>query len=315
MMKNIKESVRILLTPKLVYQLMKYYYYFSSIEEINNSLHGRLKLLIFPFLGKGDFNTSSGKEIQVPRKYWYTLPTIAKIVSYGACPRWGNDILYIKYNKITLATSPLDKSSTVSIKEMFIGDEYKLDEINVKGKSILDIGANIGDSSLAFALASAKVVHAFEPLPMLQKFIKKNISLNGYNSVIKLYPVGLSDKNENVEIWGRNFGTAGSSAVLHKVGKVAYQYGFIKQNLVLVDAISYLKEKKISKIDVIKMDCEHCEYVLLKDDILLKYLDPSIILIEFHAGEKKLVPILKKCGYHFTITHKSEFVGLIFAEK
>ena len=127
---------------------------------------------MFPFLGNGNFKTKNGNSINIPRKYWMTMPTIAVIINYGAHPKWEENILYVSINDIILATSPQDKSIEMSLKEMY-EDEYQ-----------------------------------------------------------------------------------------------------------------------ISKIDILKMDCEMCEYALLYDDSLIKYLDPELIMLEFHAGAQNLIPVL-----------------------
>jgi FkbM family methyltransferase len=202
----------------------------------------------------------------------------------------------------------------MSIREM-IEDEYQIGEIAFKGKNVLDIGANIGDSSVVFAKAGAKKVYAFEPLPMLHEFLDKNISINGYKEIIFPHKVGLSDKNEKIDIWAMSYGSAGASSVLHEVGKRQFSQGYIKQTLEIVEVISYFKNNNISEIDILKMDCEMCEYALLYDDSLLKYLEPEIIMLEFHAGAEKLIPVLESCGYQISTTSKRERVGLLFATK
>ena len=79
--------------------------------------------------------------------------------------------------------------------------------------------------------------------------------------------------------------------------------------------MSYLKNNNISKIDILKMDCEMCEYALLYDDSLIKYLDPELIMLEFHAGAENLIPVLENCGYKTSTTSKWKKVGLLFATK
>ena len=68
------------------------------------------------------------------------------------------------------------------IKEQFIEEQYKW--LNVKGKDVIDIGANIGDSAIYFALKGAKHVYAFEPYPYSCDIANKNTRLNGLQDKI-----------------------------------------------------------------------------------------------------------------------------------
>ena len=49
------------------------------------------------------------------------------------------------------------------INENFIKEQYKW--LDVEGKNVVDVGANIGDTAIYFALKGAKHVYAFEPYP------------------------------------------------------------------------------------------------------------------------------------------------------
>ena len=60
--------------------------------------------------------------------------------------------------------------------EVFQKEEYKF--LEVKMKKVLDVGANIGDTSLYFLFKSASKVIAVEPYPANCKFIEKNIDIN-----------------------------------------------------------------------------------------------------------------------------------------
>ncbi|MEM3744720.1 MAG: hypothetical protein QW759_02675 [Candidatus Micrarchaeaceae archaeon] len=68
-------------------------------------------------------------------------------------------------------------SNTLSmIREQFIEEEYKW--LDVKEKDVVDIGANIGDSAIYFAVKGAKHVYAFELYPYSYNLAKMNIAEN-----------------------------------------------------------------------------------------------------------------------------------------
>ena len=74
------------------------------------------------------------------------------------------------------------------IDENFIEEQYKL--LDVKGKDVVDVGANIGDTAIYFALKGAKHIHAFEPYPYSYNIAMKNIKLNYLEDRITLLNEG-----------------------------------------------------------------------------------------------------------------------------
>jgi tRNA G37 N-methylase Trm5 len=66
--------------------------------------------------------------------------------------------------------------------EVFDHGEYNA--LNANGKTVVDVGAYIGDSSIYFALKGAKRVIAIEPCPKAFKEMLDNIRLNNLEDVI-----------------------------------------------------------------------------------------------------------------------------------
>ncbi len=64
-----------------------------------------------------------------------------------------------------------------------------------KGKLALDIGANIGYSTLSLCRNMEKVI-AIEPDDRSRKILKKNIRLNNFKEKVKIYDCAMSDKKE-----------------------------------------------------------------------------------------------------------------------
>ena len=58
------------------------------------------------------------------------------------------------------------------------------------GELFVDVGANVGIHSLAAAAVGAEVI-AFEPDPHNQALIAASVCLNGFEPLVRLYPVGL----------------------------------------------------------------------------------------------------------------------------
>lgn len=57
---------------------------------------------------------------------------------------------------------------------------------NVNGKTVIDIGANIGDSAIYFCLNNAERVIALEPFPFSYKYAAMNVTANKMNNKIEI---------------------------------------------------------------------------------------------------------------------------------
>src|ERR1700737_4940018 len=64
-----------------------------------------------------------------------------------------------------------------------------------KGGTYLDIGANIGVTSLALASEKAITIHAFEPDPINFQMLTANLAINCPQHTVSLHQIELSDQN------------------------------------------------------------------------------------------------------------------------
>ncbi|MDC1470207.1 FkbM family methyltransferase [Gammaproteobacteria bacterium] len=93
------------------------------------------------------------------------------------------------------AVRDLSKKTINKYKDLFL----KLGLSESKNKLILDVGGNLGYTSIAFRLALKEDsidIYTFEPYPPSHDFIRKNI----FRKNIVLFPFGLGDKNKIVDI-------------------------------------------------------------------------------------------------------------------
>ena len=91
-----------------------------------------------------------------------------------------------------------DAINNGDIATVFFNEEYKF--MNVKDRIVIDIGANIGDSAIYFALKDAKEIIALEPFTNNFESAKRNIVENKLDQKIKVLQAGCSGKTGHMTI-------------------------------------------------------------------------------------------------------------------
>lgn len=266
--------------------------YYKSLGLLTRAFRDHLKVLVFPFLGSGKFvSRSDGAVVVVPRELWTMLPTAARCVLMGASPAWREDGLHVKSDDVEIV-GPADSKETANFfREVFVDDVYHLGRYNLQGREVIDVGAFIGDTAVAFALRGARV-HAFEPVSEFQRYIAENARINGVADRITVHCVGLSDQDRSLPIHSPSH-----------------------QTVTLVNASRYFSEAGINNAYLLKMDCEGCEYNLISSEEFWSVLRPQHILMEFHRGGNVLVETLSRRGYEVEPYDANEPVGYLFAHR
>ena len=188
------------------------------------------------------------------------------------------------------------------------------DFLNVKGRTVIDIGANIADSSIYFALEDAEHVIALEPYPKNYQIAKKNIALNDLSSKITLLNAAGGAKDKEIFI---NTSYCGICKPLE-----ASSTG---ENITIISLNTLVRKFNLNAA-CLKIDCEGCEYDMVLDasaDVLKRF---SRIQIEYHYGYKDLYNKLKQCGFKVQVTkpiyiknelakRRSMYVGYLYASQ
>ena len=229
----------------------------------------------------------------------------SKIIKFRFC----NKLLSFYYDSQKQLTNTVGM-----INEQFIEQQYKW--LDVKNRIVVDIGANIGDSAIYFALKGAKHVYAFEPYPYSYAIAMQNIKLNGLNDDIKLLNEGCGKENGKIKI-DTGYKNLGSTDLKK------FKNG---TNINITTLSGLLKKFEITEGAVLKIDCEGCEYNVLlatKNSDLRRFKQ---IQIEYHYGYLNLKRKLEDAGFKVTSTlprysnnseaeNKKMLVGLIYALK
>jgi len=175
-------------------------------------------------------------------------------------------------------------SNTIGlINENFIEEQFKW--LNVKDRGVVDVGANIGDTAIYFALKDARHIYAFEPYPYSYNIAKKNINLNHLGNKITLLNEGCG-KSGFVTIKEDYENTGGTDLKKFKEGKK-----------IRIESLDEIVKKFNLKHAALKVDCEGCEYALILNasDEALKAFDQ--IIMEYHYGYINLAKRLRQAGF------------------
>ena len=141
--------------------------------------------------------------------------------------------------------------------------------------TLIDVGAHHGDTISEFLkIFQIKKIYAFEPSKKnFEKLKKKTEKIEKQNSVkIKIYPYGLGKKNDIMQLTEITDGVSNTfnnlnmnSKYLKKKKFITTFFGmekFIKDEVPtkIIPLKEIIKEEKIERIDLIKIDTEGFEY-------------------------------------------------------
>jgi len=259
------------------YPKIIYYYYLGYIIDISKD---------------GIYFKINDKIFQVPFEE-IELMRLWRIIKSG----WFYNNYYWEKNNIKF------KHTYSSIYDVFEIEDYKF--LNVKDKNVLDIGAFVGDSPIYFILKGAKKVYAIEPHPDAYNEMLENIKLNNMEDKIIPINMGISYEKDYIII---------STKVVYTQGTLFKS----EDNGIKISAgkLSDIINKYNIDAQILKMDCEGCEYdIILKDYDTVKEFDE--IGFEYHAKNTKIPvnKLLEKLNNDFEckiIKEKSKDVGLVY---
>lgn len=174
-----------------------------------------------------------------------------------------------------------------------------------EGDLVIDIGANIGDTTVPMALAAGNTgtALAFDPNPYVFKILQKNASLNpGRQNIIPLqYAITVKEEEFYYVSSEASFGNGGISLTKKSIhGKFVYP-----EKIKGVNLLQLLEERysdKLEKLSFIKIDAEGYDKEIIKSisDLIEKY-KPTIVAesFEFSSAEDKmeLYDVISKHGY------------------
>jgi FkbM family methyltransferase len=162
--------------------------------------------------------------------------------------------------------------------------QLAIENILKEGDIFFDLGSHIGFFSLIGAniVGDNGHVYSFEPTPNTFINLKKNIIDNDYNNIVSVENLAVTDRCGKIYI--QTFDNSSErNCIIDKLDNIGDK-GSIK----LIDAVSldfYTNLNKISKVDLIKMDIEGCEYKAIAGmDAVIKKNKFLKLIFEFNKS-------------------------------
>ena len=174
-----------------------------------------------------------------------------------------------------------------------------------KGDFVIDIGANVGDTTVPMALAAGKegLTLGFDPNPYVYKILEKNASLNTEKTNIKPHCLAITTEDEEFyfissEASFSNGGISPTKESHH--GKFVYPEKIKGVNLMRFLDKNY--SEWLDKLAFIKIDTEGYDKEIIKSisDLILKY-KPVFVAESFKRAsdeyKMELYDVIANLGY------------------
>lgn len=266
--------------------LRRYRLYYKSGKDFRRALARPALAWLLPWRpGAARVALRSGRTATLPAGHWDLLPVMCRLDALGASCAVVDGHKRVELAGLTLWSPLTTRADPEYYREVFIDDVYGARGVDRRGQVVVDIGAWVGDSAVAYALAGARV-HAVEPLASLSGCIARNAAANGVAELVTAHRVGLAERDQTLPG---------------------------PDPLVLVEGIAYTLAHLPRAIDVLKIDCEGAEYYLFGNPAFLDHLEPREIRMEYHHGPEPLARLLRERGYQLEYDPGNLGTGLLRA--
>lgn len=206
------------------------------------------------------------------------------------------------------------------LEEVFVDNDYRF--LSQKDTTVIDIGANIGISSLYFSLLdNVKNIYAFEPITDTFEQARYNFYLNkGIQKVTQFKNIGLA-KNKREETFLFNKSIKGNSGLRGRLSHSIDNANKLEERKVkLREASAEIEEitnAHSEHLVLVKMDCEGAEYEILQNLHNTKMLSSiDVLIIEWHDnGAEEIEKILVASNFNVMSRQLSPISGIICAQK
>ena len=204
-----------------------------------------------------------------------------------------------------------------SIKETYLDGFYiRIGEPVQDGWVVVDIGAGIGDFCIQAAYGNPNtIVYAFEPYAGSFNLLKRNLSKNGIGNV-RVFQTAIWHEDGDLKLDL----SAGEPLQFSSVEPGKNESALPFDTVSALSLASFIKHENISRIDLLKLDCEGAEYdiFLSVPSKVLSLIDR--IVMEYHEIDDQknhhhLAGFLSEQGYQVRIKKNAvhDELGYLYA--
>ena len=234
----------------------------------------------------------NGMQFRLEKSNWVTYLEHVYLFHHFPEAKVFGDSLQIRYKNIDLVFDG-GRYGWSTILEIFGGEPYLefFEMTEIRGKTVLDVGAAFGDTAVLFMLEGAARVVAVEAFPGYFKLASKNIKANGFDSQCEIMLSAI----------GAHSGILRIDTSLNDMFGIGVQENEIGEEVPIITIEQIIKDKNI-KDAILKLDVEGYEYEILLNtpkDVLRNFSD---MVIEYHYGHEKIISHLEAAGYSVSFT-------------
>jgi len=199
----------------------------------------------------------------------------------------------------------LEGAWLTGIYDVFLDQDYAW--LDVSGRTVVDVGAAIGDTAIYFVLRGAKRVIACEPYPNLFEVAYRNIYVNNRLDNVVLLHAGCGSSDGEVSVAAS--GSGWTPLIQAEQGV----------KVPILSLRTLVSRYDVEEDSALKVDCEGCEYDLIlgSDDRTLLRFDR--IQMEYHIignkGPELIASRLRGLGYRVKVQHTYRGLGYIYAKR
>lgn len=174
-------------------------------------------------------------------------------------------------------------------------------------KNLFDVGAYVGDSAVVLSRYTKGSIFCFEPVSFHANLIQQTLELNNITTSVIIEHLALGDCCGEVEIKGLFTGSSGASIVSSRQSSsddASTKFFSEKTSLVTVD--SYVAQKELSNVGLIKMDIEGAEKAaIIGAEKTIREFRPHLLISIYHTPDDffDIKPMIESwnLGYKFKV--------------
>ena len=177
------------------------------------------------------------------------------------------------------------------------GAQLFLTNLDLNGKTVIDVGANVGTTALMLLHSGAAVVHAIEPGPLFKR-LEKNIEINSVSDRVIAHNFGIAMSKKWLS-WHEDLSNLGNAHLLPLGTKKQFLGSLSRESkkVACKTLDKFCFECVEDAVHFIKIDVEGMELEVLKSGAKMIEHDKPIIFVETNPDQienNKLVEIFMK---------------------